>query len=116
MQTYAIRLITIGGSDMAEQVLIQFRADKELKQEVASIYEELGMDLPTAFRMFMKKSKQVRGLPFDATLSNTSADRKDFREAFYALREEAADLPEMTLEEINAEISQARSERKRGQK
>lgn len=32
---------------MAEQVLIQFRADKELKQEVAEIYERLGMDLPT---------------------------------------------------------------------
>ena len=30
---------------MAEQVLIQFRADKELKQEVADIYEQLGMDL-----------------------------------------------------------------------
>ena len=42
-----------GGIIMAEQVLIQFRADKELKQEVAEIYETLGMDLPTAFRMFM---------------------------------------------------------------
>ena len=36
---------------MADQVLIQFRADKALKQEVAEIYESLGMDLPTAFRM-----------------------------------------------------------------
>ena len=32
---------------MAEQVLIQFRADKALKQDVAEIYEQLGMDLPT---------------------------------------------------------------------
>ena len=44
--------------DMAEQVLVQFRVDKDLKQEVADIYEELGMDLPTALRVFMKKSKQ----------------------------------------------------------
>ena len=50
---------------MAEQVLIQFRADKELKQEVADIYEQLGMDLPTAFRMFMVRSRIVRGLPFE---------------------------------------------------
>jgi antitoxin component of RelBE/YafQ-DinJ toxin-antitoxin module len=28
---------------MAEQVLIQFRADKELKQEVSDIYEQLGI-------------------------------------------------------------------------
>ena len=40
---------------MAEQILIQFRADKALKQEVSEIYERLGMDLPTAFRMFMAR-------------------------------------------------------------
>ena len=98
---------------MAEQVLIQFRADKSLKQDVADIYEQLGMDLPTAFRMFMKKSKQVRGLPFEAVLPEQNS-REDFRTAFNALREEAADIPEMSLEEINDEISAARNERKRG--
>ena len=99
---------------MAEQILIQFRADKTLKQEVADIYEQLGMDLPTAFRMFMKKSKQVRGLPFEAVLPETSHSREDFKKAFDSLREEAAAVPEMSLEEINAEISAARAERKRG--
>ncbi len=44
---------------MAEQVLIQFHADKALKQEVTEIYESLGMDLPTALRMFMSKSRFV---------------------------------------------------------
>ena len=102
---------------MAEQVLVQFRADKTLKEEVADIYSQLGMDLPTAFRMFMTKSKQVRGLPFEAVLPTTpksGGGREDFRAAFNALREEAADLPEMTLEEINAEIAATRRERKRG--
>lgn len=98
---------------MAEQVLIQFRVDKSLKQDVADIYNQLGLDLPTAFRMFMAKSKQVRGLPFDAVLPETNK-REDFRETFNALREEAKDLPEMTLDEINAEIEVARAERKRG--
>lgn len=98
---------------MAEQVLIQFRADKTLKQEVADIYEQLGMDLPTAFRMFMKKSKQVRGLPFDAVLPDNNK-REDFREVFNSLREDSKDVPEMSLDEINAEIKAARTERKRG--
>ena len=97
--------------NMAEQVLVQFRADKALKEEVADIYSQLGMDLPTAFRMFMNKSKQVRGLPFDAVLPPVTK-REDFRSAFMSLREEAADVPEMSLEEINAEISAARAERK----
>ena len=77
---------------------------------MADIYEKLGMDLPTAFRMFMKKSKQVRGLPFDAVLPETNT-REDFRAAINALRKEASDVPEMTLEEINAEVSAARADR-----
>lgn len=97
---------------MAEQVLVQFRADKALKQEVSDIYNQLGMDLPTAFRMFMAKSKQVRGLPFDAVLPEPNS-REDFRAAFNALREDAADTPDMPLEKINAEISAARSKSKR---
>lgn len=98
---------------MAEQVLIQFRADKTLKQEVTEIYETLGMDLPTAFRMFLTRSKMVKGLPFEATLPETTVTRAEAKNAFYALREQAADMPEMPLEEINAEITAARAERKR---
>lgn len=102
-----------GGIIMAEQVLIQFRADKELKQEVAEIYESLGMDLPTAFRMFMTRSKMVKGLPFEATLPQNTITRAEAKKAFYDLREQAADVPEMTLDEINAEITAVREERKR---
>jgi len=98
---------------MAEQVLIQFRADKALKQEVTEIYEALGLDLPTAFRMFLTRSKMVKGLPFEATLPETKVTRAEAKNAFYALREQAADVPEMSLEEINAEIKAARAERKR---
>lgn len=98
---------------MAEQVLIQFRADKALKQEVTEIYEALGLDLPTAFRMFLTRSKMVKGLPFEATLPETKVTRAEAKNAFYALREQAEDFPEMSLEEINAEIKAARAERKR---
>ncbi len=60
-----------------EQILIQFRADKALKQDVTDIYNQLGMDLPTALRMFMVKSKLVRGLPFDAVLPELKEDKKE---------------------------------------
>ena len=93
---------------MSEQVLIQFRADKALKQDVAEIYEQLGMDLPTAFRMFMTKSKIVRGLPFEAILPEQIVTRAEAKQAFHELRRQAADLPEMSLEEINAEIAEVR--------
>lgn len=98
---------------MAEQVLVQFRADKLLKQEATEIYESLGMDLPTAFRMFMKRSVMEKGLPFEAKLPEATITRSEAKNAFYALREQAADVPEMSLDEINAEIAAVRAERKR---
>lgn len=97
---------------MSEQVLIQFRADKALKQEVAEIYERLGMDLPTAFRMFMAKSKMVKGLPFEALLPENTITRAEAKNIFYELRNQAANVPEMSLDEINAEIQAARKERR----
>ncbi len=97
---------------MSEQVLIQFRADKALKQEVAEIYEQLGMDLPTAFRMFMAKSKMVKGLPFDAMLPDNTITRTEAKNAFHELRKQAAGIPEMSPDEINAEISASRAERR----
>lgn len=111
--TYNMSLKPGGRIIMADQVLIQFRADKLLKQEVAEIYESLGMDLPTAFRMFMTRSKMVKGLPFEAKLPDGAITRAEARQAFYALRAQAVDLPEMSLEEINAEIDAVRAKRKK---
>jgi len=93
---------------MAEQTLIQFRADKALKREVAEIYEALGMDLPTAFRMFLAKSKQVRGLPFSATLPAEESAKEQGMAAFVKLRNQASQISEMSLDEINGEIEQTR--------
>ena len=58
----------LGGTLLAEQVLVQVRVDKKLKEEVSEIYEMLGLDLPTAIRMFLVRSKLERGLPFKAVL------------------------------------------------
>ena len=94
---------------MSEQALIQFRADKSLKDEVTQIYEQLGLDLPTAFRMFMARTKLVRGLPFELTLP---AEQKPVN-PFEALRAEASDIPELSLDEINREINEARKTRRK---
>lgn len=97
---------------MAEQTLVQARVDKALKQEVSEIYESLGMDLPTAIRMFLVKSKMVRGIPFDTTLPKYVITRTEALKAVDAMFEQAADVPEMTLNEINAEIAEVRANRK----
>ena len=97
---------------MAEQVLNQFRSDKALREDCVAIYEALGMDLNTAFRMFMERTRMVRGLPFPAVLPETRMTRAEAQKTIDDMREEAADLPEMSLDEINAEIHAVRKERK----
>ena len=64
---------------MAEQTLVQARVDKELKQEVTEIYEALGMDIPTAIRMFFVRSKMVRGIPFDKRRCDKNGSFECFR-------------------------------------
>lgn len=97
---------------MAEQVLNQFRSDKTLRDDCIAIYEAMGMDLNTAFRMFMERTRMVRGLPFPAVLPDTKMTRMEAQKAIDDMREEAAEFPEMTLDEINEEINAARAERK----
>ena len=99
---------------MAEQTLVQARVDKELKQEVSEIYEALGMDLPTAIRMFFVRSKMVRGIPFDTTLPKNVVTRAEALSALDDMFNQASDVPEMSLDEINAEIAEVRTARKAG--
>ncbi len=86
--------------------LVQIRVDEDLKNEAVSIFEKLGLDLPTAFRIFLKKSVEKRGIPFNMKVDSEKASLKKGRKAFDALRKEAEKkgLQDMSLEEINAEI------------
>ncbi|MCM1049107.1 MAG: type II toxin-antitoxin system RelB/DinJ family antitoxin [Clostridiales bacterium] len=101
---------------MAEQALVQVRLDKDLRDEVADIYAKMGLDIPTAIRMFFARTRIEKGLPFATTLPKT--DEKMLRErglqALENIRLNAATLPEMTPEEINAEIAAVRAARKAG--
>lgn len=57
---------------MAEQSFIQVRVDNNLKKDATDVLEEIGMDIPTAVRMFLKKIVLERGLPFDTKLPDIS--------------------------------------------
>ena len=98
---------------MANQVTIQFQADRRLSEDCAEIFQSRGMDLNTALRMFLERTRKAGTLPFTADPPAKRVTREEALEAFQELRRQAADTPEMTLEEINAEISAARIERER---
>ena len=51
-----------------DQPLIQVRVDRELKDAAFGVYNAIGMDLPTAIRMFLTRSVAVGGLPFEGRI------------------------------------------------
>lgn len=90
---------------------IQIRIDDTLKNQATILFDELGIDLSTAIRLFLKKSLQVGGLPFDVRLSDNTLKGISAIERMRNQSEENGNS-EMTLEEINDEIMLARKERK----
>lgn len=49
---------------------ISIRMDSNLKAAAESLYEELGMNLSTAFNIFVRQSLRERGIPFKITEGN----------------------------------------------
>jgi len=43
---------------------IQFRVESDLKNKAEMLFGNLGIDLPTAFRLFLKKSVATKSIPF----------------------------------------------------
>lgn len=91
--------------------LVQFRVEEDTRAQAASICERLGIDLPTAMRMFVVRMVQENGIPFSMKLEDRG------RTAALAAMREASRLAEqygiadMSLKEINAEIDAVREKR-----
>ena len=92
--------------------LVKVRVEEKLKEYVTTIYEELGMDLPTAIRIFLKRSVQEKGIPFSMKLTDIQRDNKAVS-AMQRMSQAAEEngIADMTLEEINQEIQAVRQGR-----
>ena len=100
------------------QVSMTVRMDSQLKQMFDALCAEFGMSANTAMNVFAKAVVQRRSIPFEIRADEKAmADRKakvaqEGIEAFYELRKMAENdqFPDLTLDEINEEIRQARME------
>ena len=93
--------------------LVQIRVDEDLKNEATSIFEQLGLDLPTAFRIFLKKSVEERGIPFSMRVNSEKKALKQANNILKMANKEAKKnkIQNLTLDEINEEISAYRKEK-----
>lgn len=88
--------------------LVQFRADEDTKNKAAKICEKLGIDLPTYFRMCMYRIVQEEGIPFDLKLNSSHKNKGIELMRKISKKAEQNGISNMSLEEINAVISEAR--------
>ena len=49
---------------------IAVRVDDELKKEATAIFNEVGLDMSTAVKLFLKQSVLTRSIPFDVKLDS----------------------------------------------
>lgn len=96
------------------EAVYNVRMDTALMKKFDLLCNDFGMTVATAFNIFAKTVVRERRIPFEISSNvNTEYTVQDFQNAFMALRKEAQDngVQGMPLEEINAEITQVRTER-----
>ena len=87
--------------------LVQFRVDENERAEATTILNQLGLDLPSYFRICMARLIKERGIPFSMKIDDT--DNKGIQALKRASKiAEKYSISDMSLDEINAEITASR--------
>ena len=97
------------------QSAVTVRLDSEMKSQFDELCGQFGMSVNTAFNIFVKAVIRSRSIPF--AIRGSRAEAPSALDLFMQQRKaaEASQDPEMTLDEINAEIRAAREERRKKQ-
>jgi len=93
---------------------ITIRMDKDTKRDFETFCDNVGINLTTAFNMFVKATLRTRTLPFTVSdIDSRKQTRLELQEAFEDLQKESAanGNDKMTLDDINALIAECRREK-----
>lgn len=59
---------------MAETTNLSIRIDKELKEQAEQLFSELGMNMTTAFNIFVRQAVRQGKIPFEISLNIPNAE------------------------------------------
>ncbi len=95
------------------QATLSMRVDDTLKKKFDMICDDFGFTSTAAITVFMKTVVRERRIPFEIKASGKEQINKEAWEAFLEMRAQAAaaGAQDLSLDEINAEIQDARNER-----
>jgi len=96
------------------QSTFSVRMDEKLKEEFDTLCTDFGMSMSTAINVFARAVVRERKIPFEIAESPEAISARA-RKAVERIRANAIKngTADMSLDEINAEISAARAERKK---
>jgi len=89
------------------------RLEETDKQKAEKVFKALGMSFSTGMNIYIKAVGRQMGIPFSLTINDATLPAT-LLNAFEALQEESAQngISDMTMEEIVAEISEYRKEKR----
>jgi DNA-damage-inducible protein J len=96
-------------------VNVTVRVDEETKRNFDTFCDNVGINITTAFNMFIKATLRTRQLPFSVTdIESQDQARRELREVFKASQEQSVmnGTDKMSMEEIDAEIAACRRDRR----
>ena len=94
------------------QATFSVRMDETLKNQFDTLCQDFGMNMTTASNVFARAVVRERRIPFEIASSDSFVTRSGAMQAFQTLRMQAQanGVADLTLDEINAEIADARRE------
>ena len=103
---------------VGETTNINIRMDKALKVQAESLLSELGMNMTTAFNIFLRQTVRERGIPFQISAVTPTPTHKTLlaegRELMKSIQEDSVrnGTDKMTMDGIDAEIAAHRREKR----
>ena len=98
---------------MSQQINVNIRMDKDIKEQADHLFNELGFNFTTAINTFVKQALREKAIPFYIKTGNSSFERNELKEAFKAIQKQSVinKTDKMTMEEIDTEIAVYRQEK-----
>ena len=99
---------------MGQQINLNIRIDKSVKEQADRLFNELGFNLTTAINAFIRQALRERAIPFYIKADYPEQGRESLREAFKRAQEQSIinGTDKMTMEEIDAEIAAYRKSKR----
>ena len=104
---------------MADTTNLSIRIDRALKEEADQVFNALGMNLTTAITVFVRQAVRQKKIPFEIALYPESEGNGNIMKNAKAATERIWQssvrngTDKLTMEEIDAEIADVRSARKK---